>query len=195
MNKHRIRYGLLLAALIVLLALPTVAVFAQDSTEEPAATQEPIDSTGTDTAVDTVQADTSLIPIIRYLHSIVRWVVVVITIVALLKLVAGVVQGGAFDALTQRLMMAFAMGITLQWVVGLVLLLSMGSLTGFGVRHFWEHAGLMTVAVALAHMHNRWKAAPAATRYRASLAIVVVVLLLVFAGVALLPQGWRVLPA
>jgi hypothetical protein len=195
MDKHLIRYGLLLAALIVMLVIPTVAVFAQDSTEEPTATQEPTAATETDMNVDDVQADTGIISIVRYVHSIVRWVVVAITIVALVKLVAGVVQGGAFDALTQRLMMAFAMGITLQWVVGLVLLILLGSLTGFGVRHFWEHAGAMTVAVALAHMHNRWKAAPDSTRYRASLAIVVVVLLLVFAGVALLPQGWRVLPA
>ena len=92
-------------------------------------------------------------------------------------------------------MLAFSMGVTLQWVVGLILLVSLGSVTGFGFRHFWEHAGIMTVAVALAHMHNRWKNAPDSTRYRASLAIVVIVLVLVFVGVGLLPQGWRVLPA
>lgn len=196
MDKHLIRYGLLLAALIIMLVIPTtVAVFAQDSTQEPVATEEPAAVAETDMDVDDVQADTSLISVVRYIHSIVRWVVVAITIVALVKLVAGVVQGSAFDALTQRIMMAFAMGITLQWVVGLVLLISLGSLVGFGVPHFWEHAGTMTVAVALAHMHNRWKNAPDSTRYRASLAIVVVVLLLVFAGVAMLPQGWRVLPA
>ncbi len=193
MDKHIVRYGLLLAALIFLLVVPLVAVIAQDSTEEPVATEEPAAVAEAETGE--TQSDTGFIAIVRYTHSIVRWIVVVITVVAIIKLIAGVVQGNAFDALAQRLMLAFSMGVTLQWVVGLVLLVSLGSVTGFGFRHFWEHAGIMTVAVALAHMHNRWKNASDSTRYRASLAIVVIVLVLVFAGVALLPQGWRVLPA
>ncbi|MCB9455749.1 MAG: hypothetical protein H6671_07180 [Anaerolineaceae bacterium] len=193
MDKHIVRYGLLLAALIFLLSVPLVAVIAQDSTEEPVATEEPAAVAEAETGE--TQPDTGFIAIVRYTHSIVRWIVVVITVIAIIKLIAGVVQGSAFDALAQRLMLAFSMGVTLQWVVGLILLVSLGSVTGFGFRHFWEHAGIMTVAVALAHMHNRWKNAPDSTRYRASLAIVVIVLVLVFVGVGLLPQGWRVLPA
>ncbi|MCB9453180.1 MAG: hypothetical protein H6672_17240 [Anaerolineaceae bacterium] len=193
MDKNMIRYGLLLAALVALLAIPMIAALAQDSTEVPVATEEA--AAVTETAPAPAQVDTGLVSVIRYLHSIVRWVVVAVTLVTLVKLVMGVVQGGAFDALAQRLMLIFSMTLSLQWAIGIVLLIAVGSVIGFGNAYLWEHAGTMTVALALAHMHNRWKKSPDSTRYRASLAIVVVVLVLVFVGVATLPQGWRVLPS
>lgn len=122
------------------------------------------------------------------LHSGVRWLVVLVTIIALIKLILGLVQKSAYDTLTQRLMMAFSMLISVQWLIGIILFLVMNS---FSVGYRWEHAVTMTIAVAVANMHRRWKAAPDATRYRSSLIIVVVVLALVFIGVARLPQGWR----
>ncbi len=121
------------------------------------------------------------------LHSGVRWLVVLITILALLKLILGLVQKSAYDRLTYRLMIAFSGLITVQWVLGLILFLALNS---FGVGYRWEHALTMTIAVAVSHMHMRWKKAPDAVRYRTSLLIVVAVLVLVYIGVARLPQGW-----
>jgi hypothetical protein len=121
------------------------------------------------------------------LHSGVRWLVVLITLVALVKLILGLVQKQPYDTLTQRIMMAFSGIISLQWLIGIILFLVMNS---FSVGYRWEHAVTMTIAVAVSHMHRRWKDAPDAIRYRNSLIIVIVVLVLVFIGVARLPQGW-----
>jgi len=121
------------------------------------------------------------------LHSGVRWLVVLVTIVALVKLVLGLAQKQVYDQLTQRLMQAFAGLLSLQWLLGIILFLALGA---FDVGYRWEHALTMTIAVAVSHMHRRWKNAPDAIRYRNSLIIVIVVLALVFIGVARLPQGW-----
>jgi hypothetical protein len=88
-------------------------------------------------------------------------------------------------------MLIFAVLMTVQWLIGVVFFAVLG---GFDVRFRWEHALVMTVAVALAHMPNRWKRADARTRYRSGLLILLGVLALVYVGVALLPQGWRVTP-
>ena len=125
----------------------------------------------------------------------VRWIVVIITVVALIKLIMGLVQNSAYDALTARIMKFFSIGIDIQWLIGIILIIIYGTTISFGVRHIWEHAAVMTVAVILGHLPARWKNADDRTRYRNSLLIVIVVLALVFVGVALLPQGWRVLPA
>jgi hypothetical protein len=84
-------------------------------------------------------------------------------------------------------MQAFAGLLSLQWLLGILLFLVMSS---FSIGYRWEHALTMTIAVGVSHMHRRWKDAPDAIRYRNSLIIVVVVLALVFIGVARLPQGW-----
>ena len=170
-------------SLLLLFALSATALLAQDV----AATE-----TVAETAAEAVPAASGGMVIgVLHLHSAVRWLVVLITVVLLVKLVIGLVSNGAFDSLTRSLVKAFAMGISLQWVVGILLFVVMG---GFNVMYRIEHAVIMTVAVALAHMTNRWKNAPDAQRYRMTLIIVLVVLALVYIGVARLPQGWRVLP-
>jgi hypothetical protein len=48
----------------------------------------------------------------------------------------------------------------------------------------------MTLAVGISHLHHRWKTAADNIRHRNGLILVVVVLAVVFIGVARLPQGW-----
>ncbi|MBC6937609.1 MAG: hypothetical protein DWB42_17495 [Chloroflexi bacterium] len=172
---NRIRLAAALAVLLLML-LSAGAALAQDAT----APAQDINS--------------GLIVGLRHLHSFVRWLVVIVTVAAVVKLGLGLAQNAAYDTLTQRLMSAFSGLTSLQWLVGLVFLAVYGGTVGFGLRHFWEHAAVMTVAVALSHMPRRFKDAEPRIRYRNSLIIVVVVLALVIVGVALLPQGWRLLP-
>jgi hypothetical protein len=153
-------------------------------------------ATGTALAQDAVvQTDTGLVVALRHTHSLVRWLVVIAAVAAVVKLALGLVQKSDFDSLTRRIMLAFSGLITLQWLIGLIFLVVYGSAVGFGLRHFWEHLVVMTIAVGLSHMHNRFKSAAAPTRYRNTLLLVIGVLGLVFVGVALLPQGWRLFPA
>ena len=126
--------------------------------------------------------------ILREAHSGVRWLVLLVTIIALVKLVLGLIQSGAYDQLTQRIMIAFSGLITVQWLLGLILFLVLEDSFSLGYR--WEHAGIMTVATGVSHVHMRWKNADDRTRYRNSLIIVAIVLALVFVGVWRLPQGW-----
>lgn len=135
-----------------------------------------------------------LLTALRHTHSLVRWIVIVIAVAALVKLALGLTQGSAYDRLARGLMLGLAGSITLQWVIGLAFLIVLGGLTGFGLAHYWLHLVVMTVALGLAHSFNRWKKAEDATRYRTSLGVLVGVLVLVFIGVALLPQGWRLFP-
>lgn len=139
---------------------------------------------------------TTLITALRHTHSLVRWLVVLTTVVAIVRLAMGYFGGGAYDGLTRRIMVIFSGAVTLQWVIGLVFLIAYGSVIGFGQRHFWEHLVVMTLALGLSHMHNskRWRSLADRLRYRNSLLLVLGVLLLVIIGVALLPQGWRIVP-
>lgn len=121
------------------------------------------------------------------LHSGVRWLVVLATIIALIYLLLGVVQRRPYDQLARRIMIAFSGLITLQWVIGLILFIVLG---GFDVGYRWEHAVTMTLAVAASHMHNMFKNRPDTVRYRSTLILVLVTLALVYIGVARLPQGW-----
>ena len=121
------------------------------------------------------------------LHSGVRWLVVLVTLIALIKLLLGVVQKQSYDKLTQRIMLAFSGLISLQWILGIILLIALGT---FSSGQIWSHAGTMTIAVAISHLHNRWKKADDSVRYRMSLLVVIAVLVLVFIGVALV-NGWQ----
>ncbi len=121
------------------------------------------------------------------LHSGVRWLVVLITVVALVKLILGIVQKQPYDKLTQRIMTAFSMLTSLQWLIGIILMIALGI---FNNGQFWSHAGTMTIAVAVSHLHNRWKKSEDSVRYRMSLLVVVAVLVLVIIGVALV-NGWQ----
>ncbi len=121
------------------------------------------------------------------LHSGVRWLVVLITLVALVKLVLGIVQKQPYDKLTQRMMTAFSGLTSLQWLLGIILMIVLGT---FSSGQIWSHAGTMTIAVAVSHLHNRWKKAEDPVRYRMSLLVVIAVLVLVVVGVALV-NGWQ----
>ncbi len=130
-------------------------------------------------------------------HALVRWIAVIVAVATLVKLVMGITQGGPYDNLTSRLMTIFARVLGVQWLIGIIFAVVLYIVPlgfAFTPRHVWEHLTVMTVVVFLSEMRAMWKNAPDATRYRNSLILVVVCLVLIFIGVALLPQGWRLFP-
>lgn len=184
----------LLVALVMMalgLALLVSVTSAQDeaeSTEEaPAAELVEEAAESTETAV----SEGGLLIGLRHLHSLVRWVAVALALAAVVKLGLGLAQNAPYDLLAQRLMRALSAVFGIQWLLGLIFFIAMGLFP----RWQWEHLVVMTVAVALLGMHNRWKNAEDRIRYRNSLLLVLAALVLVFVGVALLPQGWRIFPA
>jgi hypothetical protein len=135
--------------------------------------------------------------VLRYLHSWTRWVVVGIALFTVVYFAIRLAARSEFDVLSARLMTAFTGLISLQWLIGIIFLIVLGSETGFGVRHYWEHLVAMTVAVFVASLHFRWRKltlAPAA-RYGRLLGLIAATMVLVVIGIAALPPAiqWRFL--
>lgn len=126
-----------------------------------------------------------------HLHSFIRWVVVLVMVAGLGYAIYGIAGGHAFNKTAERLTRAFGITLGIQWIVGILVLLVMGR---FDVPYRWEHAVTMTGALIVAHLYIPFKQRSAATRYGIMVAIILAVALLVYIGVARLPQGWRMMP-
>lgn len=133
------------------------------------------------------------VDIVRFLHSWARWLVVIAAVVAFIIMLLGFVQRRSYAAGDRRVMTIFSSLFGVQWLLGLVLLITLGAQTGFGVRHYWEHLAAQTVALVVAHLHLRWKKAGGTTPFRSNLIVLLVVAVLVVVGILTLPQGiqWR----
>ena len=133
--------------------------------------------------------------ILRFLHSWVRWLVVLIALIDFVYLLVGLLQARKYDNIARRLVSAFAGGISLQWLLGLIFLIALGAQTGFGIRHFWEHLTVMTVAVFVSNLPAilRRRELNDRQRYLVGLGSIVAVIVLVVVGISLLPEAirWR----
>ena len=124
------------------------------------------------------------------IHSILRWVIVLVAVAAVVKFTMGWLRGGAFKGTDRGLASGFSGLVDLQATLGLILLVSRGVIgLGFPREHL-EHAFTMIIAAVVAHLSARWKNAEDKIRFRNSLFIVLAVLAIVFVGVARLPGGW-----
>jgi len=119
------------------------------------------------------------------LHSIVRWVVVVVALIALVKFAAGWLGKMPFKSMDRGLMSGFTGVLDLQFLLGLILLF----VKGFEPYRL-EHAGTMIVALVLVHLARRWRSAPDTIRFRNNFLVILVAMLLIIVGVYVLPQGW-----
>ena len=126
--------------------------------------------------------------ILEFLHSWVRWIVVVIAVIDLVYFALGWFQSRAYDALARRLMSVFSIAISIQWLIGLIFLLSLGSQEGFATMP-WGHVGVMTLGVLIANVPNmlRRRQLSDRQRYLVNVITIIVVFLLVGLGISLLP--------
>ncbi len=133
--------------------------------------------------------------ILRVLHSGVRWLVLLIAVIDLVYFAVGWLRERDYDQPARRLMTAFSMLISLQWLIGVVFLIVLGAQTGFGVRHYWEHLTVMTIAVFVANVPNMLRRRELADkqRYLVNFGTVIAVIVLVVIGISLLPEAirWR----
>lgn len=132
----------------------------------------------------------TVLPALLDIHSIIRWIVVVVAAAAALKFVLGWTRRTPWQAADRGLMSAFTGLIDLNVTLGIVMLLILGIQSGDWPRERIEHAGTMLVAVIVAHATARWrKKGDDATQFRNSLIVVAVVMLLIVIGVASV-GGW-----
>ncbi len=128
--------------------------------------------------------------VVLFIHSWVRWLIILVAVAALVKNAVGLIQKSEYDKMTGGMMAGFSGLFDLQVLLGLILLiLGWASFSaaagGFPVPQV-EHLGTMFVAAMVAHSPRFWKDKPAAVQYRNNLIVIVVTLLLVALGVSLL---------
>ncbi|MDQ4078224.1 MAG: hypothetical protein M3220_18505 [Chloroflexota bacterium] len=121
--------------------------------------------------------------IVLTIHSLIRWLILFVAIIALVKFGAGWLRTDPFTPTDRGLMSTFTGMIDLQLLLGLILLFVGGEFT----RYQLEHTVTMLVAVGVAHLPLRWRDAPDPTRFRNNLVVIIVVLLLIVAGISVLP--------
>lgn len=125
-----------------------------------------------------------------YLHSGLRWVVVLLALLLLVWTLLAWRTNRTEDALTSPLLSAYSAVLGIQVVVGLIYLIWMGAAGAGYPLYRIEHLVTMLVATAIAGIAARWKNAPIPERARNTFLAVLVSLILVYVGVMRLPQGW-----
>ena len=123
-------------------------------------------------------------------HSGLRWLILLVAAVAIVKFALGWLQGSEFKGMDRGLASGFSGLIDLQTTLGIIFLIWDGlANTGFPM-HRIEHGVMMIVAAFAGHLSSRWKNAADNIRFRNSLFLVGGVLVIIFVGVARLPGGW-----
>lgn len=122
-------------------------------------------------------------------HSGLRWLIVLVALIAIIKYLIGWLQHGQYKGMDRGLMAAFSGLMDLQSLLGVILLVWSG-LTGVGFPFFRiAHGVIMIAAAVVAHLSRRWKNADDATRFRNNLFLLVGSLILVLIGISILPGG------
>jgi len=124
------------------------------------------------------------------IHSGVRWLVIAVSLISLVWFTLVWLRGKGNEKAIRGLMAAFSGLIDLQVAIGLVLILWSGFAGAGFPRYRIEHAFIMVIAAVVAHLTMRWRNKEIKIRARNNAGLIVVVLIIVFVGVLLLPQGW-----
>ncbi len=122
-------------------------------------------------------------------HSGLRWLVLLVALIAIVKFLLGWLARSPFKGMDRGLMAGYSGLLDLQSALGIIFLLWNG-FTGAGFpRYRLEHGLIMIVAAVVAHLSSRWKNAQDAVRFRNNLFLIVASLGLVLIDIAILPGG------
>ena len=131
-----------------------------------------------------------MLDIIQAIHSILRWVIVLVAVIAAVKFAVGWLDKQTYKPMDRGLMSGYTGLLDLQMLLGIILFIiywvQSETLAGYRV----EHAVTMIVAVAVVHLSRRWREAEDRVKFRNNLLVVAASILLIVAGVFVLPQGW-----
>jgi len=122
-------------------------------------------------------------------HSGLRWLILLVAAIAVVKFALGWLRGGQFKGMDRGLISGFSGLMDLQALLGVIFLLWNGfSGAGFPMYRI-EHGVTMIVAAVVAHLSARWKNADDKIRFRNNLYIILASLVLVLIGILILPGG------
>ncbi len=120
------------------------------------------------------------------IHSYLRWLVVLLVVLALIRLLITWLRKGEFGGADRGLLSAAVGSLDLQLLLGAILLI------GWGVDRFrMEHGATMLIAIIIAHMTARWKKLDGPIRARNSFLALLLAAVFIYVGVMRLPgNGW-----
>ena len=127
--------------------------------------------------------------ILLMIHSILRWVIMLVAVIAIIVFLIGWLRKRQFQGTDRGLMSGFSGLMDLQATLGIVLLL-WGGFAGIGFPAYRiEHGVTMAIAAGVAHMSARWKNSDGPIRFRNNLFLILATLVLVAIGISFLPGG------
>ncbi len=119
------------------------------------------------------------------IHSINRWLIVAVAIIAVVKYTIGWLGRHDYQSMDQVLMRGITGPMDLQALLGIILLI------GLGIEAYRiEHLIVMVMAIVILHLTVLWRNASDGVKYRNNLFAIVLSMIAVVLGVGLLPQGW-----
>ena len=128
--------------------------------------------------------------IVVTIHSLLRWLILLVAVVAIVKLGLGWRRGGPFDGMDRGVVAGYSGLLDLEALLGLVLLFGDAIFLGEGFPMLRIlHAIVMILAVVSAHLSARWRRSPAPVRYRTSLAAIAGSLALIVVGIIIITVG------
>lgn len=123
------------------------------------------------------------------IHGEVRWLVVILAVVIIIKFAIGWLGKRNYAPLDRTLLTAYTILLDINILLGLIVFIFQTATVTPAMR--WEHVGTMLLAVVAAHMTAMWRrSTDSPTKYRNQLLLVALSLLLVFFGVIRLRGGF-----
>ncbi|MCY4010345.1 MAG: hypothetical protein OXF22_11430 [Anaerolineaceae bacterium] len=132
---------------------------------------------------------------IAEVHSGLRWVIVVLTLVLFVRLGQGVISGGSqkYGRLERLAMLLYHWLFRVQWAVGLLYLIIIGNWFDAAFLYRWEHLITMTIGLGILELQRaRFPGKTDRQRYRHGIIALTAAIVLVFIGVQRLPAGWGI---
>jgi len=129
--------------------------------------------------------------IVLMIHSILRWLIIAVAAVAVIKFTIGWRGRGAFSGMDRGLTSGFNGLVDVQVLLGFIYFFWNGTAGGAGFPPYrLEHMGLMVVAAVVAHLSALWKKSEDKVRFRNTLFVILDTMIIILIGVARLPGGW-----
>ena len=126
--------------------------------------------------------------ILLVIHSAVRWAIIVIAVIAIIKFALALVTNASFKGMDRGLSSGYSGLMDLQVTVGLIYFIWTG-IEGAGLPTYRIlHMIVMILAAALGHIPSRLKSMPDKPRFQYSLFAIIGSLVLIGIGLSLLPH-------
>jgi|688.fasta_scaffold48428_2 hypothetical protein len=124
--------------------------------------------------------------ILLMIHGFSRWTLLILALISIGFLFDRLLKKQDFDPLTAKMIRIYSIFISIQFLIGCILLFSVGSDLSWNMkalRFHMEHATFMLLSVVFAHSTAMWKSTEHSKRLRNTLIAMILSVLCIFFGV------------